>query len=164
MKAQLVVVYGKPRNTIKSLPPGDCLIGRGDECQVRTNSTLVSRQHCLVQITTHKAFVRDLGSTNGTLVNGKRITRQHELNSGDLVQIGPVVFEFRDASKMNLEPAPAIRVDGAAKPTTSELPRVELCEPVPVHAGSFQADDTHRQSVPNSNANGTVIEAPPCLT
>ena len=147
MKAQLVVVYGKPRNTIKSLSLGDCLIGRGDECQVRTNSPLVSRQHCLVHVTNDSAIVRDLGSTNGTLVNGKRILNEHELASGDLVQIGPVVFEFRDVSNENGEAAPAIRVDSGAKPTTGELAAVELTEPLPLHASSFRAEDTRHQTV-----------------
>ena len=172
MKAQLVVVYGKPRNTIKSLPPGDCLIGRGDECQVRTNSPLVSRQHCLVHVSSESAVVRDLGSTNGTLVNGKRIIHEHELAPGDLVQIGPVVFEFRDVSKETAEPAPAIRVDSAgakpltselpavdlaavdqagAKPPTTEVPVVDLSEALTQLAGSFQQEDTRRQTVTQGN-------------
>src|SRR5258708_29608809 len=98
MKEELIVVYGNPRNSVKMLPLGDCLIGRGEECQVRTNSPLVSRQHCLVHVTKEAAILRDLGSTNGTLVNGKRILSERVLAPGDLVQIGPVVFEFHDAA------------------------------------------------------------------
>jgi pSer/pThr/pTyr-binding forkhead associated (FHA) protein len=152
MKAQLVVVYGKPRNTVKSLSPGDCLIGRGDECQVRTNSPLVSRQHCLVHVSSENAVVRDLGSTNGTLVNGKRITCEHELAPGDLVQIGPVVFEFRDVSNETAEPAPAIRVDTAGgKPLTGDLPTVDHSEALTEMAGTFQREDARRQTVAQGN-------------
>jgi pSer/pThr/pTyr-binding forkhead associated (FHA) protein len=145
MKAQLVVVHGKPRNTIKTLPLGDCLIGRGDECQVRTNSPLVSRQHCLVHVTKDNAILRDLGSTNGTLVNGKRILNERMLATGDLVQIGPVVLEFHDVSAEAVASTPAIRVDPAATLSSSELPVVQVTEPLSVHSGSFQPESTRRQ-------------------
>ncbi len=147
MKAQLVVVYGKPRNTVKSLPTGDCLIGRGDECQVRTNSPLVSRQHCLVHITKESAVLRDLGSTNGTLVNGKRIVKERKLTSGDLVQIGPVVFEFRDACEDEPAAGTAVRIDSAGKDTTTDLPTIDLSEPVPEQHQAFRSDQTHQQPV-----------------
>jgi pSer/pThr/pTyr-binding forkhead associated (FHA) protein len=145
MKAQLVVVYGKPRNTIKTLPPGDCLIGRGDECQVRTNSPLVSRQHCLVHVTKESAILRDLGSTNGTLVNGKRIVNERNLLPGDLVQIGPVVFEFRDGCEETTPDVPAIRVDSAAKISTTELPAIDVSEPQPDRARAFASEQTRHQ-------------------
>jgi pSer/pThr/pTyr-binding forkhead associated (FHA) protein len=145
VKAQLIVVYGKPRNTVKTLPLGDCLIGRGDECQVRTNSPLVSRQHCLVHVTKESAILRDLGSTNGTLVNGKRILNERPLVPGDLVQIGPVVFEFRD--EIVAATAPAIRVDPAAKLSSGELPNVEVTETLNLHARTVQNQDTRPQRV-----------------
>ena len=145
MKAQLVVVYGKPRNTIKSLPVGDCLIGRGDECQVRANSPLVSRQHCLVRVTKESAVLRDLGSTNGTLVNGKRILNERTLEQGDLVQIGPVVFEFRDVSLAVDATAATTCVELTAKVATSELPAVEVSEPLSVRARALRSEDTRHQ-------------------
>jgi pSer/pThr/pTyr-binding forkhead associated (FHA) protein len=144
VKAQLIVVYGKPRNTIKTLPLGDCLIGRGEECQVRTNSPLVSRQHCLVHVTKDEAILRDLGSTNGTLVNGKRVLNERQLVPGDLLQIGPVVFEFRDESADAVSSAQTIRVDPGTKVSTDELPVVELIEPSSVHSRSFQSESTQQ--------------------
>ena len=145
MKAQLIVVYGKPRNKIKTLAIGDCLIGRGDECQVRTNSTLVSRQHCLVHVTQDNAILRDLGSTNGTLVNGKRIVTEQLLAPGDLVQIGPVVFEFRDVSAELAASAPAIRVDAAEQPLSDELPEVDLTDSATANSTACPAQETRHQ-------------------
>jgi pSer/pThr/pTyr-binding forkhead associated (FHA) protein len=145
MNPQLIVVYGKPRNTVKTLALGDCLIGRGDECQVRTNSTLVSRQHCLIHVTKESATLRDLGSTNGTLVNGKRILAARELVSGDLVQIGSVVFEFHDGSAEASGAAPTIRVDSAAKVSSTDLPVVQLSEPLAPRRADFKSEEKNHQ-------------------
>jgi len=66
--------------------------GRKD-VDVRLNDLDCSRKHASVEIVAgSKAFVRDLASTNGTYVNGKKISYQ-EVKSGDLVQIGQTIFE-----------------------------------------------------------------------
>jgi len=142
MKAQLTVVYGKPRNTVKMLPVGDCLIGRGDECQVRTNSPLVSRQHCLVHVTKDNATLRDLGSTNGTLVNGKRVLSERVLVPGDLLQIGPVVFEFSDLSTEAIESTSETKHDPGPKHLTGELPVVEVTEALAESSRSYPNEET----------------------
>jgi pSer/pThr/pTyr-binding forkhead associated (FHA) protein len=144
MKAQLTVVYGKPRNTVKTLPVGDCLIGRGDECQVRTNSPLVSRQHCLVHVTKDNAILRDLGSTNGTLVNGKRVLSERVLVPGDLLQIGPVVFEFSDLSTEAIESTSETKHDSGPKHPTGELPVVEVTEALAESSRSYHDEKTRQ--------------------
>jgi pSer/pThr/pTyr-binding forkhead associated (FHA) protein len=66
--------------------------GRKD-VDVRLNDLDVSRKHTAVEIVGgDKVFVRDLGSTNGTFVNGKKISHQ-EVKAGDLIQLGQTVFE-----------------------------------------------------------------------
>jgi len=145
MKAQLIVVYGKPRNSVKTLPLGDCLIGRGDECQVRTNSPLVSRQHCLIHVTRERATLRDLGSTNGTLVNGKRLLNERELAQGDLVQIGPVVFEFHDGSVEAAVSTATVRVDPTTKVSATNLPVVQASEPLDPHSADFKSEEESHQ-------------------
>jgi pSer/pThr/pTyr-binding forkhead associated (FHA) protein len=145
MKAQLTVVFGKPRNTVKLLPLGECLIGRGDECQVRTNSPLVSRQHCLVHVTKDCAILRDLGSTNGTLVNGKRILGERILVPGDLLQIGPVVFEFGDASVKSTASTADTHSDSGTKLSSRELPAVELNDSSTASSLASRDEEMQRQ-------------------
>lgn len=62
------------------------LVGRSAECDVRIDDAGVSRSHALITSKAGSLSVEDLGSSNGTLVNGKR-TRSAVLHNGDIVQI-----------------------------------------------------------------------------
>lgn len=64
------------------------LIGRGDEADVRIDSVFVSRYHALILRDGKQDVLLDLGSTNGLLVNSRRIIRR-ALRDRDLIQIGP---------------------------------------------------------------------------
>ena len=93
MKVQLVVVRGKPEGKVIPLV-GPCFkIGRGETCHLRPNSEQVSREHAEFAIVAEVVSVRDLGSRNGTLVNGKALTSEAcQLKDRDLVQVGPLTF------------------------------------------------------------------------
>ncbi|MCJ7833381.1 MAG: FHA domain-containing protein [Deltaproteobacteria bacterium] len=62
-------------------------IGRANHCEVVVNDQLVSREHCLLQLRSEGLFLEDLNSVNGTLLNGKRITRVL-LHPGDKIRLG----------------------------------------------------------------------------
>jgi pSer/pThr/pTyr-binding forkhead associated (FHA) protein len=100
MNVKLLVVQGRPAGKMIPLGPGDYFLGRGPECYLRFNTEWVSRQHCLLRVGADCALVRDLGSRNGTLVNGVLLAGEHVLAQDDMVQIGPVVF------KVSLEEGP----------------------------------------------------------
>jgi S-DNA-T family DNA segregation ATPase FtsK/SpoIIIE len=93
MNVRLKIIQGKPVGKEVILAPGPCYFGRGPECQIRFNSDWVSRQHCVLTIAADGASIRDLGSRNGTLVNGALVKGELALKTGDQVQVGPVVFE-----------------------------------------------------------------------
>jgi pSer/pThr/pTyr-binding forkhead associated (FHA) protein len=93
MNVKLLVVQGRPVGKTILFGPGDYFLGRGPECYLRFNSEWVSRQHCVLRVGMNHAAMRDLGSRNGTLVNGVLLAGDHTLAQGDKVQIGPVVFE-----------------------------------------------------------------------
>jgi len=93
MKVQLVVVRGKPEGKVIPLAGPNFKIGRGETCHLRPSSELVSREHAEFTITGDVIHVRDMGSRNGTLVNGKALTSEAvELKDRDLVQVGPLTF------------------------------------------------------------------------
>ena len=93
MRLRLKVLKGKPRGHCFVLPNGKFVFGRGPECDVRTNSDLISRQHCLVQVTDDYAFIRDLGSRNGTLIFGELVVGERILVHGDTLQLGPLMLQ-----------------------------------------------------------------------
>jgi pSer/pThr/pTyr-binding forkhead associated (FHA) protein len=93
MKVQLVVVRGKPEGKVIPLVGPNFKIGRGETCHLRPNSEQVSREHAEFTIRGDSIVVRDLGSRNGTLVNGKALTADEcPLKDRDLVQVGPLTF------------------------------------------------------------------------
>jgi pSer/pThr/pTyr-binding forkhead associated (FHA) protein len=112
MKVKLVVVRGKPAGKTVEFPAGEYYFGRGKECHVRSNNEWISRQHCLLRVTPAGAYLRDLGSRNGTLVNGVLLSEELQLQTGDQVQLGPLVFE------VHVPPAPQPR-RGDKAPTTA---------------------------------------------
>jgi len=95
MVIRLRLVQGRPQGQQLLFESGEYLFGRGAECHVRPNCEWVSREHCLLRVTPDAALLRDLGSRNGTLVNGVRIVEEHNLAHGDLVVVGPLVFEVQ---------------------------------------------------------------------
>ncbi|MGY2083531.1 FhaA domain-containing protein [Blastococcus sp. SYSU DS0539] len=88
-----VLVVDGP-GTRHELSTGRNVIGRGTEADIRLPDTGVSRKHVDVVLDGDVAVVEDLGSTNGTLVNGRRITRQ-PLSDGDVIRIGHSVLVYR---------------------------------------------------------------------
>ena len=69
-------------------------IGRGRHNHMVVEDSLVSRRHCQIHREDGGFFIEDLGSTNGTFVNGQRIHR-HVLRSGDVIKLGQTELIFR---------------------------------------------------------------------
>jgi pSer/pThr/pTyr-binding forkhead associated (FHA) protein len=88
----LQVVKGRSATTTLKLADAVTSIGRHDDCQIRIKSSQVSRRHCELFEAGGKLAIRDLGSSNGTFVNGKKITGQQVLKSGDEVTVGTVTL------------------------------------------------------------------------
>ncbi len=94
VSAELKVVGGKHVGQVIPLNRRKFLIGREQDCQLRPNSEMVSRHHCVFSVDDYSVRLRDLGSTNGTLVNGERIRKDVVLVAGDKIVIGNLEFEL----------------------------------------------------------------------
>jgi FHA domain len=68
-------------------------IGRTPDNDVRVGAKFVSRHHALVLVGPEETIIEDLNSTNGVLVNGRRIAR-HALKNGDTIKLGEARFRF----------------------------------------------------------------------
>jgi hypothetical protein len=71
------------------------VVGRSRECDVRVDDGNVSRRHCEVAQESPTAWVvADLGSTNGTEVNGRKVSRRTRLDDGDRITVGGTELVF----------------------------------------------------------------------
>lgn len=106
----VVAMQGMPEYQV-TLGDDRLLIGRGEEADVRIDSVFVSRYHALIVRNGGYDLLLDLGSTNGVLVNSRRVVR-HVLRHRDLVQVGPARVTYLNPLVMPLatpDPAETIR-------------------------------------------------------
>jgi len=89
----LIVVTGNDIGRIYHIKGVYMLIGRGDECDVICDNPLASRRHAQIEVHEDKIQIKDLGSTNGTLLNFEPITKKM-LTDGDKISIGHTILKF----------------------------------------------------------------------
>jgi sigma-B regulation protein RsbU (phosphoserine phosphatase) len=81
------------------VPQGATRIGRGAELPVSIPDRSVSREHAIIERTGNVLRVQDLGSRNGTTVNGERLVAPRDLHSGDRVAFGNVVLTLEGGAE-----------------------------------------------------------------
>ncbi len=89
---KLVVVAGKLRGTEYELVDGENTLGRSDECTVHFPVEGVSKKHLSISVTGDVAYIKDLGSANGTFVNGKIIKRT-TVKNGDKIALPDTILQ-----------------------------------------------------------------------
>jgi pSer/pThr/pTyr-binding forkhead associated (FHA) protein len=91
--ASLVFEDGESAGQKVPLRVRNFLIGRERDCHFRPKSASVSHHHCVLKTDAFAVRIRDLGSRNGTYVNGHRIHQEVALHHSDSVWIGDVRFK-----------------------------------------------------------------------
>jgi len=143
------------------------LIGRRPECDVQIDNLTVSGRHARVLTIAGGSFIEDLGSTNGTRVNGERIDK-HPLVDGDLIMIGrhalrfvltAAVHDHGSASSTGfaeavvIDPEPSVRPDAATR--EARPPGQASANIGPARVRLLSADGTGRE-LPLTKALTTV--------
>lgn len=80
------------------LTQGEVLVGRSRSCQVVLRDPSVSRSHALINVSGRAVSVKDLASSNGTFVNGKRVEGEQELRAGDELTFGESALQLEELS------------------------------------------------------------------
>ena len=108
MRAQLIPLEagGSPVEIVKDLT----LVGRKEDCDLRLDHKSVSKMHCILVKTDGLLLLRDLGSTNGTRVNGQRV-RRAALLPNDQITIAHFKFRVQLGPDHSVPAAPAVRPD-----------------------------------------------------
>jgi len=178
MNYVLQVVRGRSASTTLKLTSGVTSIGRHDDCVIRIKSSQVSRRHCEIFEMGGQLMIRDLGSSNGTFVNGKRVMGQQALKPGDEMTVGAVTLRVARLG----QPVPAGPASPLSKPKAGDTAVVDAIpaedddeeefemefddgEPVPEIEGIPLADEEPAQAVkpkaPPSGASSAPTAALP---
>lgn len=100
----VITMQGEPDREV-ALKSDRVLVGRGEEADVRIDSVFISRYHALIVRDGNRDLLLDLGSTNGLLVNSRRILRR-ALRHRDLIQVGPARVMYVNEQANNAQPDP----------------------------------------------------------
>jgi pSer/pThr/pTyr-binding forkhead associated (FHA) protein len=91
-----VTVFGDNGEKLDTLRlTGQIQIGRAEACQIKLDDTYVSTFHARIFNRDGSWFVEDLGSTNGTYLNQRRVTSPVEVRAGDRVKLGKTTLELK---------------------------------------------------------------------
>lgn len=123
----IVEIPGKPPVELK---PGEVLIGRSRSCALQIPESTVSRQHARLRVGPEgQVVVEDLGSSNGTFVNGERITGSRALLHGDRLVVGEAELRVSilppvgaAEATMKVELPPLSELELASPPALPEVP------------------------------------------
>jgi pSer/pThr/pTyr-binding forkhead associated (FHA) protein len=86
----LLATRGAPAGRTFGLHPGELIIGRGKGSEILIEDPSVSNHHAVLRVAGDQLTIEDLGSTNGTRVNGVVLERETPLAPGDQIDLGGV--------------------------------------------------------------------------
>ena len=152
MQVNLKVLRGKSAGKEIPIPIASFLIGRGDDCHLRPKSDAISRRHCELTTEDGHVWVEDLGSRNGTVVNGVKIVEKTELFGGDTLKVGKLEFEISI-----LQPAANDEFDVSDwLETEEETNATPLADP---ETRQFELDETQQGELRRAAEQSEPVEA-----
>jgi len=131
------------------------LIGRDPACNLRPTTSLVSNRHCALIGRAGKLYVRDMGSTNGTFLNSRKITAQTELHQNDRLRVGPVDFEV----VVEGNPSPSERTPLPPNLTARALEEEAAALLLSVQDSASPATSTHATDIDGVPTGRTTTDA-----
>jgi len=145
---QLMMRSGPNPGKTFTLSKSEIVIGRDINVDVIVNTAEVSRRHARLYLDGSVYVVEDLGSTNGTFVNGQRLTTPVSLRSGDIIMLGEaasLVYEVSqfDPNATMISPSSGQAVGPTPKPASVAPP--QMTPPPQAYAGQVPANPAAQQ-------------------
>jgi pSer/pThr/pTyr-binding forkhead associated (FHA) protein len=124
------------------LAPGETVVGRAIECGIRFNDPAVSREHARLIFDEHGVCLHDLGSSNGTLVNGRRAKGRMPLKDEDVIQLGRRMLKVsiledashKEASASVTSPHRVVSIGGVEEEAGAQLNCITCRAKIPADA------------------------------
>jgi pSer/pThr/pTyr-binding forkhead associated (FHA) protein len=129
------------------LAPGVTVVGRGDGCQLVLDDPLISRRHACFVVDDREITVKDLGSTNGVLVNGTRVDDMQVVVPGDQITIGRHNAELCWVPFSAAERGPRPREMHSGRPAVDTMVDQRLPDDVHPHHSDADSEATHQTRV-----------------
>lgn len=103
------------------LSAGVTIVGRGDGCQLVLDDPLISRRHACFVVDEHEVTLKDLGSTNGVLVNGSRVDELQVVVPGDHITLGQHHAELCWVPASAVDRHPQLREGRSSRPSADTV-------------------------------------------
>lgn len=159
---QLVMRSGPNPGATYSLDAAQSTIGRDPGNTIPIDDAEISRFHVRLTAQGGKIVLEDTGSTNGTMVNGKRISGPHVLKAGELVALGEgIVFVFE---ALSFDPDATV-VSSSSKPAAAPLqqPAAPPSSPPKAYSGQVPAGPAPVAPPPSTSQPGKRAALPAAL-
>ena len=102
------------------------VIGRSDGCDIRFLDMKISRNHCQIRKKLDGYFIKDLGSTNKTILNGEVIEDERKLEVGDLIDLGDVTLLVTKQRHVAIKDVELYRKMRVSRTMKIDLPQDEI--------------------------------------
>lgn len=148
-----LILENKNANVFTVPVENTMILGRGEECDLRIASNSVSRKHCRLEVKGDTVAIRDLGSSNGTFINNRRLPEKKavKLVHGMVIKIGPMV------AKVNIPGAESVESSLAA-------PEPEATHPAEMDTAEFEGVIPPEEELEASEQNEPELETVPSET
>lgn len=167
---QVVIKSGPNAGTSYPLEKSEVIIGRDLNNDIVINDPEVSRRHARLFLQGASYAVEDIGSTNGSLVNGQRLYTPQSLNSGELITLGEhvvLMFEKLESGHSDVTmmsqgmPEGATVVSSGAVPLPSPVPSSPFIAAAPVEPQMPAYQEPYKPSVSTPATGPSIFDAAP---
>lgn len=133
----LIVSEGPGQGQTYVLQDMVCTLGRTPDNTIVIDSPRISRHHAQIRLLPEGAVIEDMGSTNGTWVNGRRLTSPHRLSHGDTIGLADyITFRFETEATVRTEKLSSAPVDSATQ-VMHDVPTYPDVTPPPIYQEAY---------------------------